>query len=101
MRMNLSILTHVTELIDIRWQSLMRVVNVSSFFNCLHNSVIPMEFWNFGIYRNTIKKIGVYFSRPGMFDDDFEYITRRSKFMVVLCFSRRLLFIFNNSLSML
>ena len=85
-KMTLNKFTHATELIDIRWQSFMGVINVSSFFNCLHNTEIPTGFWNFVVNRNSLKKIGVYFSRPGMFDDDFEYIARRSKFMVSIEF---------------
>jgi hypothetical protein len=66
-----------------RWRSFMQVLNVSSFLKCLHNTDIPKGGLNFLANRNELKKVGIYLGLPGLFDDDFEYIVRRSKFMVV------------------
>ncbi len=55
---------------------------MSSFFDCLHNTEIPSGVLNFPSNRNTLKKIAIYLGLPHLFDDDFEYIVRRSKFMV-------------------
>ncbi len=59
----------------------MQSLNVSSFLSCMHNIDVPEVFFNF-VSRTSIKKIGIYVGLPGLFDDDFEYIVRRSKFMV-------------------
>ena len=60
----------------------MQVFNVSSFFDCLHNTEISSGVLNFPSNRNTLKKLAIYLGLPHLFDDDFEYIVRRSKFMV-------------------
>ena len=60
----------------------MQGLNVSSFQDCLHNTDIPNWFLNFASRRNNLKKAAIYLGLPRLFDDDFEYIVRRSKFMV-------------------
>ena len=59
----------------------MQALNVSSFLSCMHNTDVPEVFFNF-VSRTSFKKIGISVGLPGLFDDDFEYIVRRSKFMV-------------------
>lgn len=68
--------------ISYRWRSLAKVVNVSSFQGCLHNTDIPSTVFNVVSHRDNLKKIAIYLGLPDWFDDDFEYIVRRSKFMV-------------------
>jgi hypothetical protein len=63
-----------------RWQSLMQVLNVSSFMKCLHNTDIPKGV--FSLSRDVLKRTAIFLGLPALFDDDFEYIVRRSKFMV-------------------
>ena len=65
----------------------MQVLNMSSFLKCLHNTDIPNGFLNFLTPRKELKKVAIYLGLPGLFDDDFEYIVRRSKFMVKQCFN--------------
>jgi hypothetical protein len=60
----------------------MQGLNVSSFQDCLHNTDVPNWFLNFESRRDTLKKVAIYLGLPRLFDDDFEYIVRRSKFMV-------------------
>jgi hypothetical protein len=58
----------------------MQFFNVSSFQACFHNTDIPNGIVNY--YRNNLKKIAIYVGFMDSIDDEFEYIVRRSKFMV-------------------
>ncbi len=62
-----------------RWQKMVETLNVSSFFDCFHNTQVPV--W-FPESRNLLKKLSIYFDVPQLVDDGFEYIVRQSKFMV-------------------
>lgn len=74
----------------------MQVLNMSSFLKCLHNTDIPNGFLNFLTPRKELKKVAIYLGLPGLFDDDFEYIVRRSKFMVKQCFNPQHTSLHNN-----
>lgn len=60
----------------------MQRLNVTSFQDCLQNTDVPNMFLNFASRPDTLKKVAIFVGLPRLFDDDFEYIVRRSKFMV-------------------
>ena len=65
-----------------RWKNFEETLNVSSFFDCFRNTDVPN--W-FPEARNLLKKLSIYAGTPQLVDDVFEYIVRRSKFMVQKC----------------